>query len=169
MPNQHPSATYPHPCPCPYEQKLQAAYYSIPKHLNDFESRQHFLNWATDQTQPDSLAAIIQNRFHGYQECASYLCLTRKDPDKPYCPENCTWQTRDFIRANARDARRIWYHDATYTIPEFCEEFDVKRQAINYQITKLGLGNITNEVLDAVIAKQRAKDATKNKKRRYEL
>lgn len=147
-------------------QKLQVAYYSIPKQLNAFESRQQFLDWATDCAQPDSLAAIIQNRFHGYQECASYLCLTRKDPDKPYCHENCTWQTRDFIRANARDARRIWYHGASYTIPEFCEAFDVKRQAINYQITKLGLGNITNEVLDAVIAKQRANDATKKQKRR---
>ena len=162
MPNQQPHAT---PCPCPYAQKLQAAYYSIPKHLNDFESRQHFLNWATDQTQPNSLIAVISRRFHNDSTYALDLCLTRIDQTQHYSPENCTWQTRDFIRANARDARRIWYHGAIYTIPEFCEEFDVKRQAINYQITKLGLGNITNEVLDAVIAKQRAKDATTHHER----
>ena len=158
MPKQ-PHAT---PCPCPYEQKLQAAYYSIPKHLNDFESRQQFLDWATDPTQPNSLVSIISSRFHGERSLALDLCLTRIDPAQHYSPDNCTWQTRDFIRANARDARRIWYYEASYTIPEFCETFNVKRQAINYQITKLGLGNITNEVLDAIIAKQRAKDATTN-------
>ena len=139
-------------------QKLQVAYYSIPKHLNDFESRQQFLDWATDQTQPDSLAAIIDMRFHGHQEMAIHLHLTRKDNSKPYCTENCTWQTRDYIRANARDARKLRYHGATYSVPEFCEVFDVKRSAVNYQISKLGLGNITDQVLDAVIAKQRAKD-----------
>lgn len=154
MPNQPTSTTY------PYEQKLQAAYYSIPKHINDFESRQQFLNWATDQTQHDSLVAIISRRFHNDRTYALDLCLTRKDPTQPYSPENCTWQTRNFIRANARDARRISYNGATYTIPEFCREFDVKRSAVNYQISKLGLGNITDEVLDAIIAKQRAKDAT---------
>ena len=158
MPKQPHSTTYQHLCP--YEQKLQAAYYSIPNHLNDFESRQQFLNWATDQTQPNSLVAVISRRFHNDSTYALDLCLTRLDPTQHYSLENCTWQTRDFIRANAQDARRIWYHGATYTIPEFCEEFDVKRSAINYQITKLGLSNITNEVLDAVIAKQRAKDAT---------
>ena len=169
MPNK------PSPAPthaAPYEQKLQAAYYSIPKHLNDFESRQHFINWATDQTQPNSLVAVISRRFHNDSTYALDLCLTRKDPAQHYSPDNCTWQTRDFIRANAQDARRIWYHGASYTIPEFCREFDVKRSAVNYQITKLGLSNITNEVLDAVIAKQRAKDAIKQKqeqKRRYEL
>lgn len=141
----------------PYEQKLLASYYSIPKYLNSFESRQQFLNWATDQTQTDSLAAIISRRFHNDRTYALDLCLTRKDPTQPYSPENCTWQTRDFIRAHARDARRISYHGATYTIPEFCEVFDVKRQAINYQISKLGLDNVNDAVLDAVIAKQRAK------------
>lgn len=154
MPKQPNSATY----ATLHEQKLIAAYYSIPKHLNSFESRKHFLNWATDQTQPDSLAAIIQNRFHGHQETAYHLHLTRIDPAQHYSPTNCTWQTRDFIRAHARDARRIAYHGATYSVPEFCEVFDVKRSAVNYQISKLGLGNITDEVLDAVIAKQRAKD-----------
>ena len=141
-----------------HNQKLLAAYYSIPKYLNSFESRQQFIDWATDQTQPDSLAAIIDTRFHGYQEMAAYLHLTRKDNKQPYCTENCTWQTRDYIRANARDARKLRYHGATYSIPEFCEVFDVKRSAVNYQISKLGLHNITDEVLDAVIAKQRAKD-----------
>ena len=147
----------------PHEQKLIAAYYSIPKYLNSFESRQQFLDWATDPMQPNSLVSIISSRFHEERSLALDLCLTRIDPAQHYSPENCTWQTRDFIRANARDARRIWYYEASYTIPEFCETFNVKRQAINYQITKLGLDNITNEVLDAIIAKQRAKDATKNK------
>ena len=142
-------------------QKLQTAYYSIPKYLNNFESRQQFIDWAIDPEQHNSLAAIIDMRFHGHQEMAIHLHLTRKDNSKPYCTENCTWQTRDFIRAHARDARRIAYHGATYTIPEFCEVFDVKRQAINYQISKLGLGNITDDVLDAVIAKQRLNDKYK--------
>ena len=149
--------------PYPHEQKLIAAYYSIPKYLNDFESRQQFLDWATDLEQHDSLAAIIEMRFHGHQEMAAYLHLTRKDTTQPYSTANCTWQTRDYIRANARDARRISYHGAAYTIPEFCEVFDVKRQAINYQISKLGLGNVNDAVLDAVIAKQRAKDANSRK------
>ena len=157
MPKQPHNTTY----SCPYEPKLQAAYYSIPKHLNYFESRQQFLDWATDQTQPNSLVAIISNRFHEDRTFALDLCLTRIDPAQHYSPTNCTWQTRDFIRANAQGARRIWYYEASYTIPEFCETFNVKRSAVNYQITKLGLDNVTNAVLDAVIAKQRAKDATK--------
>lgn len=141
-----------------HNQKLLAAYYSIPKYLNNFESRQQFIDWATDPEQNDSLSAIIDMRFHGHQEMAAYLHLTRKDNTKPYCIDNCTWQTRDYIRANARDARKLHYHGATYSIPEFCEVFDVKRSAVNYQISKLGLGNITDKVLDAVIAKQRAKE-----------
>ena len=139
-------------------QKLLTAYYSIPKYLNNFESRQQFIDWATDLEQHDSLAAIIEMRFHGHQETAYHLHLTRKDNTQPYSTENCTWQTRDYIRANARDARKLHYHGATYSVPEFCEVFEVKRSAVNYQISKLGLGNITDEVLDAVIAKQRAKD-----------
>ena len=140
-----------------HTQKIIAAWYSIPTGtMNQFQSREAFLNWANDPEHPNSLRNIIDFRFFGDNAIAVELCLTRIDNEQPYSPDNCTWATRSEVNERKQNTRLIRYQGIEYTINEFCAKFGVKRYAITYQIRKLGLGNITDKVLDAVIAKQQA-------------
>ena len=154
-----------------HEQKLSAAYYSIHPRINNFKSRQQFISWATDGTQPNSLVSIISNRFHGANAQAMDLCLTRFDHAQPYSPENCTWKTRDEISSNRPTTRKIYYKNHSYTISEFCEKFGIKLTTMRSFVNRKGVDYITEADIDVLLAKQRAREMAKQNSelRRYEL
>lgn len=147
--------------PILHQQKLASAWYAI-IHRGDmsgtpigFTSRQDFYDWANDPEDANSLAYAINERFHGDNFMAQELQLTKINRGQPYGRSNCRWLTRSEIREREHRTIKFIYHDMELTITDFCEMFDIKRTTVRSFISRKGVDNLTDEMIDAFIANQR--------------
>jgi len=76
------------------------------------ESFQSFYNWATE---------------NGYEET---LSIDRIDNNGDYCPENCRWSDTQEQARNRSSNIRITIGNATKTLTEWCEIFEVDSKLV---------------------------------------
>lgn len=68
------------------------------------------------------------------------LTIERIDVDGDYCPENCTWITKEEQQKNKRSNVKIIYHGNIYCNAEICRLLGFGRNAIRYY-SKRGMSN----------------------------
>ena len=67
---------------------------------------------------------------NGYEE---HLTIERKDNDKGYCPENCTWVTKEEQYKNKRQNLMITYNGKTLCAEDWAKETGINAQAIRWR------------------------------------
>lgn len=75
--------------------------------------------------------------FLKWAEASRYkdgLTIDRSDNDKGYCPENCTWRTRQEQSENRRNVRKITMNGETHTLSEWARITGLDRQTIRKRI-----------------------------------
>lgn len=156
-----------------HQQKLESAWYSITHKDNPnrpslsnpypigFTSKQDFYDWANDPEEPTSLAYAINERFYGDNLMAQELQLTKIHKGQPYGRCNCCWLTRSEIREREPRTVKFTYHGNEFTITDFCEKFCIKRTTMRSFISRKGVDNLTDEMIDAFIANQRLNEKYK--------
>ena len=60
--------------------------------------------------------------------------IERKDVDGDYCPENCTWATREEQGSNKRNTVKLNYHGETFTLRQLSENFNINYYALKDRI-----------------------------------
>ena len=84
------------------------------------EGLDNFIKWASE---------------NGYREG---LTLDRKDNDKGYSPENCTWETRKHQSNNKRNNVWITMNGETKTLAMWCEYYNVPYGRVEARYSKMG-------------------------------
>lgn len=72
---------------------------------------------------------------HGYSD---NLTIERIDVNGNYCPENCTWITREAQRLNTRHNIRVEYNGKTWVLSELCKEYGVKYDTVHNRYVDCG-------------------------------
>lgn len=85
--------------------------------LNSFEN---FSTWALN---------------NGY---ADDLTIERKDTNKDYCPENCTWVPFNEQQRNRTICYSIEYNGIVKNLTDWCEELGVSYKRVHNRMNKLG-------------------------------
>lgn len=79
--------------------------------------------------------------FRKWAESNGYkdgLTLDRKDNDKGYSPENCTWETRKHQSNNKRNNVWVTINGETKTMAMWCEHYGVPYGRVEARYRKLG-------------------------------
>lgn len=79
--------------------------------------------------------------FHDWSTDNGYnndLTLDRIDVNANYSPSNCRWVTWKVQNNNARFNHLITYNGVTKTLTEWCETFNLNRDAIYSRLNKYG-------------------------------
>lgn len=72
---------------------------------------------------------------NGYKEG---LTLDRKDNNKGYSPDNCSWETRKHQSNNKRNNVWITLNGETKTLAQWCEKYNVPYARVETRYTKMG-------------------------------
>lgn len=74
------------------------------------------------------------------------LTLDRKDNDKGYSPDNCSWETRKHQSNNKRNNVWITIDGRTQTLAQWCEEYKVPYARVEVRYSKMGW-----DIMDALL------------------
>ena len=75
--------------------------------------------------------------FYEWSKISGYsdnLTIERLDNNGNYCPENCTWITKEKQMRNTRRNHYIKYNDEELTLTEWARKFDMNVETLRYQV-----------------------------------
>ena len=75
--------------------------------------------------------------FYDWSKISGYtdnLTIERLDNNGNYCPENCTWITKQKQMRNKRRNDYIQYNDEELTLTEWARKFDMNVETLRYQV-----------------------------------
>ena len=75
--------------------------------------------------------------FYDWSKISGYtdnLTIERLDNNGNYCPENCTWITKQNQMRNTRRNHYIKYNDEELTLTEWARKFDMNVETLRYQV-----------------------------------
>ena len=75
--------------------------------------------------------------FYDWSKISGYtdnLTIERLDNNGNYCPENCTWITKQKQMRNTRRNHYIKYNDEELTLTEWARKFDMNVETLRYQV-----------------------------------
>lgn len=84
--------------------------------------------------------------------------IERKDVDGDYCPDNCTWATREEQGKNTRRTVRLEYRGHVYSIAELAQEFNINPRTLKHRLRR----GWTVEQAISIPINFRLKNATSN-------
>ena len=76
-------------------------------------------------------------KFYEWSKISGYsdnLTIERLDNNGNYCPENCTWITKQKQMRNTRRNHYIKYNDEELTLTEWARKFDMNVETLRYQV-----------------------------------
>jgi hypothetical protein len=76
------------------------------------------------------------NFFEDMGERPIGMTIERKDNNKGYSPDNCTWVTRKHQQRNRRANRRVIAFGMSKTLAEWSEIFGVRHNVIAYRLSR---------------------------------
>ena len=75
--------------------------------------------------------------FYDWSKISGYtdnLTIESLDNNGNYCPENCTWITKQNQMRNTRRNHYIKYNDEELTLTEWARKFDMNVETLRYQV-----------------------------------